>query len=253
MGLNPKELLIYKFRSFVLFSNFVGNFMKKLIIANWKLNPTSLKDAQKLAESINKTKKHTVVLCPPAIYLSQIKYPNLGAQDCFWAEKGAFTGQTSAVQLKDLKVKYCIIGHSEKREFGGDTNEIVNAKIKSCLSNKLIPVLCVGYATSVEQDDLEVIDVLKQQLDVGLAGVDASEVVVAYEPVWAIGSGKTPTPEHAEKVALFIKSKYGVEKVLYGGSANVATSPGMLKERNVDGLLVGGASLIDSQFNEIIN
>jgi triosephosphate isomerase len=227
--------------------------MKKLIIANWKLNPTTLKEAHKLAESIQRVKKHTVVLCPPTIYLSQIDFPNLGAQDCFWTEKGAYTGQVSTAQLKDLKVKYCLVGHSEKREFGGDTNEIINAKIKSCLANKIIPVLCVGYNTTVEQDDLEVIDVLKTQLEIGLKAVDATKVVVAYEPVWAIGAGKTPTPEHAERVALFIKSRYMVTKVLYGGSANIVTAPSMLKEPNIDGLLVGGASLVASQFNQIIN
>jgi triosephosphate isomerase len=232
---------------------------KKLIIANWKLNPTSLKEAHKLAESIQHVKKNTVVLCPPSIYLSQINYPSLGAQDCFWTEKGAYTGQVSTAQLKDLKVKYCLVGHSEKREFGGDSNEIVNAKIKSCLDNKIIPVLCVGYNTTVEQDDLEVIDVLKQQLEVGLAGVDTAKVIVAYEPVWAISSGnpyatkKIATPEHAEKIAIFIKSKFGVKKVLYGGSVNPSNGMNFLNEPNIDGLLVGGASLISSQFNQIIN
>jgi len=232
--------------------------MKKLIIANWKLNPTTLKDAQKLAASIERAKKNTVVLCPPTVYLSQIDYPNLGAQDCFWAEKGPHTGQTSAAQLKDLKVKYCLVGHSEKREVG-DTDEMVNAKVKACLENKIIPVLCIGFGTTVEQDDLEVTDVLKQQLDIDLAGVDASEVVVAYEPVWAISSGdpyatkKIATPDHAEKISIFIKSKFGVEKVLYGGSANPSNAKGFLDQQNVDGLLVGGASLIASQFNSIIN
>ncbi len=226
--------------------------MKKLIIANWKLNPTTLKEAQGLAASINIKAKNKVVLCPPTIYISNIQYPNIGAQDCFWADKGAYTGQTSAAQLKDLGAKYCIIGHSEKRAVG-DSDEMVNAKVKSLLENNVTPVLCVGYGTTVEQDDLEVIDVLKSQLDIGLANLDASLVVVAYEPVWAIGSGKTPTPEHAEKVSLFIKSKYGVKTVLYGGSANVSTGPALLAERNVDGLLVGGASLIAKDFNQIIN
>ena len=226
--------------------------MKKLIIANWKLNPTTLKDAQKLAGSINIKAKNKVVLCPPNIYLSSISYPNLGAQDCYWEDKGAHTGQTSPAQLKDVGIKYCLVGHSERREVG-DTDEMINGKVKACLAQKITPILCVGFGTTVDQDDLEVTDVLKQQLDVDLANVDASQVVVAYEPVWAIGSGKTPTPEHAEKVALFIKSKYGVGKVLYGGSANVATGPGLLAERNVDGLLVGGASLIAKDFNQIIN
>lgn len=232
--------------------------MKKLIIANWKLNPSTLKDAQKLAEAIERSKKNTVVLCPPTIYLSQINYPNLGAQDCFWAQKGPHTGQTSPAQLKDLKIKYCLVGHSEKREVG-DTDEMVNAKVKACLEYKIVPVLCVGFGTTVEQDDLEVADVLKQQLTIGLSGVDATKVIVAYEPVWAISSGdpyatkRIATPEHAEKIGIYIKSKFGVNKVLYGGSANPSNAKGFLDQTNIDGLLVGGASLIASQFNAIIN
>jgi len=226
--------------------------MKKLIIANWKLNPTTLKDAQALAALVSIKAKNKVVLCPPMVYLSSILYPNLGAQDCFWQEKGAYTGQTSVVQLKDLGIKYCIVGHSEKREVG-DTDEMINGKIKSLLENKIIPILCVGFGTKVEQDDLEVTDVLKQQLDVSLARIDRSKLIVAYEPVWAIGTGKNATPEHAEKIAIFIKSKYGVPKVLYGGSTNANNSKSFLQQPNIDGLLVGGASLIASQFNQIIN
>src|SRR5574340_365535 len=104
--------------------------MKKLIIANWKLNPATLKDARELASKIEQASKNTVALCPPAIYLSQIDYPNLGAQDCFWQEKGAYTGQTSPLQLVDLKIKYCIIGHSEKRGVG-ETDGQINLKLKA--------------------------------------------------------------------------------------------------------------------------
>jgi triosephosphate isomerase (TIM) len=232
--------------------------MKKLIIANWKLNPITLKDAQKLAGSISVKSKNKVVLCPPAIYLSQISFPNLGAQDCFWQEKGAHTGQTSPAQLKDMGVKYCIVGHSEKREVG-DTNEMIDAKVKACIANKIIPVLCVGFGTTVNQDDLEVTDVLKTQLSLNLKDIDVSKVIVAYEPVWAISTGdpyatkKVATPEHAETISLFIKTRFNVPKVLYGGSANLTNAESFLKQRNVDGLLIGGASLIPSHFNQIIN
>jgi triosephosphate isomerase len=227
--------------------------MKKLIIANWKLNPTTLKEAQKLAGSISIKAKNTVVLCPPTIYLTSISYPKVGAQDCFWQDKGAFTGQTSALQLKDLKISYCLVGHSERREFGGDTDEIVNAKIRSCLAAKITPVVCVGFGTSVENDDLEVVDILKQQLDKGLAKVDSAKVIVAYEPVWAIGTGKNASPEHAEKISIFIKNKYKVTKVLYGGSVNMTNAKSFLHQPNVGGLLVGGASLKAGEFNQIIN
>jgi triosephosphate isomerase len=230
--------------------------MKKLIIANWKLNPSSLKDAQKLAGSISIKAKNKVVLCPPTIYLSQIDYPNLGAQDCFWQEKGPFTGQTSPAQLKSLGVKYCLVGHSEKRAVG-DTDEMVNAKVKACLEHKIIPVLCVGFGTTVEQDDLEVVDVLKQQLAVNLKDIDASKVIVAYEPVWAISKGnpyitKAATPEHAETIAIFIKSKYKVEKVIYGASTNLNNAKSFLQQRNIDGILPGGVSLIPQHFNQVI-
>jgi triosephosphate isomerase len=226
--------------------------MKKLIIANWKLNPTTLKEAQKLAAAISRTKKNTVVLCPPTIYVSNIQYPNLGSQDCFWEEKGAFTGQVSPLQLKSLKIKYSIIGHSEKRATG-ETDEMINAKTKAALANAITPVVCVGFGTKVEQDDLEVTDVIKQQLDTDLKGIEVSKVVVAYEPVWAIGTGKVASPEHAETIGLFIKNRYGVKKVIYGGSVSPTNAKGFLEQRNVDGLLVGGASLIPSYFNEIID
>ena len=226
--------------------------MKKLIIANWKLNPVRLKDAQKLASLISKKSKNKVVLCPPAIYLSSVKYSNLGAQDCFWQEKGAYTGQTSPLQLKDLKVKYCLVGHSERRGLG-ETDEMVNAKLKTLLSHGIIPVLCVGYGTSVEQDDLEVTDILKSQLTLGLLGIEISKIIVAYEPFWAIGTGKVATPEHADKISLFIKTKFKVVSVLYGGSVNSMNAQSYLQQQQIDGLLIGGDSLIPAHFNTIIN
>ena len=232
--------------------------MKKLIIANWKMNPANLKEAKKLATAIHKKSKHTVVVCPPQAFLGAISFPRLGAQDCFWQNRGPFTGQVSPSQLKSLKVKYCLVGHSEKRALG-ETDEMVNAKIKSLLEEKITPVLCVGFGTKVEQDDLEVVDVLKAQLDVDLIGIEASKVIVAYEPVWAISSGdpmatkKVENPEHAEKIAIFIKNKYKVGKVIYGGSVNPYNAKGFLEQTNIDGLLPGGASLIPSYLNQIIN
>jgi triosephosphate isomerase len=232
--------------------------MKKLIIANWKLNPATLKDAQKLAAAISLKAKNKVVLCPPTIYLSQINYPSLGAQDCFWADKGTYTGQVSPAQLQDLGVKYCLVGHSERREFGGDSDEIVNAKVKACLAHKITPVLCVGFGTTVEQDDLEVADVLRAQLEIDLKDVDASKVVVAYEPVWAISKGnpyvtRAADAEHAEKMAIFIKTRFKAGKVIYGASVNINNAKGFLQQPNIDGLLPGGVSLIAKDFNAIIN
>ena len=226
--------------------------MKKLIIANWKLNPTTLKDGQNLAASISVKAKNKVVLCPPTIYLNAINYPNLGAQDCFWQESGAFTGQTSALQLKDLKIKYCIVGHSEKRTVG-ETDGMINFKILTLLEQKITPILCIGYGTTVEQDDMEVVDVLRTQLEIDLKNVDTSKVIVAYEPVWAIGTGHNATGEHAEKISIFVKNKYGIKTVLYGGSVNIGNAKEFLAQSNVGGLLIGGASLIAKDFNQIIN
>ncbi len=232
--------------------------MKKLIVANWKLNPVTLKEAAKLAESISVRARNKVVVCPPTIYLSSVQYPTKGAQDCFWEDKGHFTGQVSPLQLKSLKIKYCIIGHSERRA-AGDNDGQINFKLKACLRNGIIPILCVGYGTTAEEDDMEVVDVLKSQLETDLAGVDTRKTIVAYEPVWAISSGdpyltkKHPTPEHSERIALFIKTRFNVKTVLYGGSVNVFNAKGYLEQQNVDGLLVGADSLIPKHFNQIIN
>jgi len=232
--------------------------MKKLIVANWKLNPSTLNEAKKLAAAISRKSKHLSVICPPAGFLSGVSFPRLGAQDCFWENRGAYTGQVSPVQLKSLKVKYCIVGHSEKRALG-ETDEMVNAKVRALLEQGIIPVLCVGFGTKVEQDDLEVTDILKSQLEADLKSIDSSKVVVAYEPVWAISNGdplatnKVASPEHAERMAIFIKHRFGVGKVLYGGSVNPYNAKGYLDQPNIDGLLPGGSSLIPKYFNQIIN
>lgn len=231
---------------------------KKLIIGNWKLNPITVRAATALAGAIDPRPRHEAVVCPPSVFLPMVKYPRLGAQDCFWENKGAHTGQVSPLTLKSLKVKYCLVGHSERRNTG-ETETAIRLKVAALLSVGITPVLCVGHGTTVTQDDLEVTDVLRSQLASGLKGVDSTKVVVAYEPVWAISSGnpyatkKTPTPEHAEKIAIFIRTKFKPNKVLYGGSANSANALGYLSEPNIDGLLVGGASLLPKDFNAMIN
>lgn len=232
--------------------------MKKLIIANWKLNPLTLPEAEELAGKIDQAPLHTVVLCPPAIFLSKVSYPNLGAQDVFWKIKGPYTGQTSAAALKSMGVKYCIVGHSERRTLG-ETDEEIHGKIEILQENGIMPVLCVGFGTTIEEDDMEVIDILRAQLEAALAGgIDRKKVVVAYEPVWALSAGpgtakKTPTPEHIEKVAMFIKTKFEIKTVLYGGSATSVNAAEILSQHHVDGLLVGGASLLADDFNKMIN
>lgn len=216
------------------------------------MNPKTLKEAQKLALSLNRVKsKYKVVLCPPLVYLPLIKTRyDLGVQDLFWEESGAHTGSVSGTMLKQFKVKYAIIGHSEKREIG-DTDHEINLKLKAAIQNKLTPILCVGYGLDKSLDDEEVLLHLQQQIELDLSGVDPEKVIIAYEPVWAIGSGKPATADHAERVAMFIKIKFKVKKVLYGGSTNSANAKEFLSKQ-IDGLLVGGSSLAWEEFSKMI-
>ncbi len=231
--------------------------MKNLIVGNWKLNPITQTEAKKIVARIKPTKEVDVVICPPHPFLAVIKFPLVGAQDCFWNSKGPFTGQVSPATLKSLKVKYCIVGHSERRNVG-ETDEQINEKIKELLVFGITPILCVGHGTTVEEDDLEVIEVIKEQLKKALKGIESEKVVVAYEPVWAISSGnphatkRIATPEHVSRVALYIATKFKPMGVLYGGSVNAGNAEQFLQLPQINGALVGGASLIPSEFNAIV-
>lgn len=225
--------------------------MHKLIVANWKLNPLTAREATDLARKIDVVSKYEVVLCPPAPFLGLIEYMNIGAQDVSPQIKGPYTGQISSANLASLKVSYCIVGHSERRAMG-ETEAEINAKIQALLDYKITPILCVGYGTTVDQDELEVTDVLASQLRQDLDEVDPKKVIVAYEPVWAIGSGRPATSDHAEQIALYINTKFGVKSVLYGGSVNSTNSASFLSQHHIGGLLVGGASLLPDDFNKII-
>lgn len=225
---------------------------KKLIVGNWKLNPMTVSEAVALASKIDVVSANEVVICPPLPFLESIEYPHVGAQDCSPHIKGAYTGEVSPAQLASMGIKYCIVGHSERRAMG-ETDELVNAKVKALLDYKITPIICVGYGTNVKEDELEVTDVIGHQVMEAIEEVDPKKVVIAYEPVWAIGSGKPATPEHAEQIALYINTKFGVPRVLYGGSANGANAASFLVEPHVSGLLVGGASLLADDFNKIIS
>ena len=198
--------------------------MKKLIIANWKSNPTSKAEAKKLFNAVKKTK---AIICPPFPYLSVFKYNFLCAQDCLSPKK-----------LKDLGVKYVIIGHSERRALG-ETEEIVEKKLKAALKAGLIPILCVG-----EKKGENAKKVINKQLKKNLKGV-----IIAYEPVWAIGTGNFCSANKANKVREFIKEKLD-NKILYGGSVNSKIAKDYLKI-GFDGLLIGGASLDAEEFRKI--
>lgn len=243
---------------------------KKLVIGNWKMNPASVKDAEKLFTSIAKNlkniKKTEVVIAPPYVFiekLSKIKTSKvkLGAQNAFWEKPGAFTGEVSFEMLENIKVKYVIVGHSERRALG-ETNTEINKKIKSVLSAGMTPVLCVGE--SVRDENHEYLSVIQNQILECLAGLTKNnirDVVIAYEPVWAIGKGavREATPAEFLEVCIFIKKvlsdkfKNSNVTMLYGGSVHPENSKEFLMEGKADGFLVGRGSLDAKKFVEIIN
>ncbi len=237
--------------------------MKTLIAANWKLNPSTEKEAKKLFGAVKRGVKNVknteVVICPPFVYLPLFKGLTLGAQNVFYKEKGAFTGEISPLMFKDLKVKYVIVGHSEVRKYLNETNEIINKKIKAVLAVKLNPILCVG-----ENENENKSEILEKQIREGLKTIsskDAKNIVIAYEPVWAIGTGKNCSSEETMSSILFIKSiitklyNRGLSdkiKILYGGSVTSKNSDSYIKEAGANGLLVGGASLDPEEFVRIV-
>jgi triosephosphate isomerase len=239
--------------------------MNNLIVANWKMNPGSQKEAEDIFEEIKNGAKDVsseVVVCPPFIYLSELKGLTLGAQNAYFENKGAFTGEVSALMLKDLGVEYVIIGHSERRKYFGDTDEIVNKKIKKALEVGLKVIFCIGE-TSEERDAGKKNEVLERQIKIGLDGVASLESMnVAYEPIWAIGTGNNCGVEETKQSIAFIKDCFarqneqsafvGQVRILYGGSVKSDNSGSYIKEAGADGLLVGGSSLNAEEFVKIV-
>jgi len=241
------------------------------IAGNWKMN-MDIPKAQELVRALVKASLELVeaeiVVFPPFTALSEVKKIvegssiQLGAQDLFWEEKGAFTGEISATMLRDTGCQYVIIGHSERRQHFGETDKSVNKKIQSSLKHNLIPIVCIGE-TLEEREKGKTIKKVETQLKEGLEGLGNDQirkVIIAYEPIWAIGTGKNATPEQAEEIHSFIRDKfrdkYGIETascaiILYGGSVNPANSYFLFRQKNVDGGLVGGASLEANSFIEI--
>lgn len=245
--------------------------MRKPIIAgNWKMNKTA-KEAAELITALKPLvakSKPEVVVCVPytdlwtvaeAIKGSKI---HLGAENVAWADKGAFTGEISAEMLKEIGVEYVIIGHSERRQYFGETNETVNKRTKQALANGLKPIVCVGE-TLEEREKKRTNRVLKKQILEGFEGItDFTDVVVAYEPVWAIGTGKTATAEDANKTIGYIrrvvKTAFGEDvakalRIQYGGSMKPSNAKELMAERNIDGGLIGGAALKAEDFAAIVN
>jgi triosephosphate isomerase len=234
--------------------------MQNLIIGNWKENPITKKEAEELFDAIKKGVKglkSEVAVCPPYVFLPALAKSNggiaIGAQNVFYEEKGAFTGEISPAMLKDLSVEYVIVGHSERRKYFGETNEIINKKIKRSLDAGLKVIFCVGE-TQEEHDSGKKEEILKTQVQDGLKDIiDIDPINVAYEPVWAIGTGNNCSVEETKKSIDYIRQFVKPEtRILYGGSVKSENSGAYIKEALANGLLVGGASLVADEFIEIV-
>lgn len=247
--------------------------MRKPIIAgNWKMYKTieeAIELVNGIKEEANKTDVEVVVCCPftaltevrKAIGGSRVK---LGAQNLHWEEEGAYTGEISATMLRNIGVEYVIIGHSERRQYFHETDATVNKKVLKALEKDLKPILCVGE-TLEEREANKTFDIVKTQILGGLMEVSAEalkDIVIAYEPVWAIGTGKTATAEDANKVISYIreviKEKYDdtvseAVRIQYGGSVKPSNATEIMAEADIDGALVGGASLKAGDFVDIFN
>ena len=244
---------------------------KKIIAGNWKMNktPSEAVELAKMLKAKVDTDKSDVVFCVPAIDIipvgEVIKGTNiaLGAENVYFEDKGAYTGEISAPMLKDAGVKYVIVGHSERRQYFGETDEDVNKKIKKILEYGMTPIMCCGE--TLEQREMDItIEHIRMQIKKGLYGLtaeDAEKVVIAYEPIWAIGTGKTATSQQAQEVCAEVRKVvgevYGADKaekirIQYGGSVNGKNAAELFAMADIDGGLVGGASLKED-FENIVN
>lgn len=257
----------------------------KLVVGNWKMNNTTAESAaavEGFIKLVSAKSNVDVVICPPYLSIHRVReivrdtHIKVGAQDVFWKESGAFTGRISAQMLSDVGVSHCIVGHSETRgRFGklevseeslgyfAESNHTVNLKIRALLFQSIMPILCVGE-TEDERIAGSTEEVIREQLAAGLEGIDASELyffVVAYEPVWAIGTGKTCDSAEAGRICRFIQTTLAELldqdvaesiRVLYGGSVKAANAAELFSQEGIDGGLVGGASLDPGEFSRIV-
>lgn len=249
---------------------------RKLIAGNWKMN-NSIPEAVVLAQEISNCMERDwldhvdVAVCPPFVDLKPVKtvfeFDKLdvavGAQNVYWQEKGAYTGEVSVSMLKNIGCGYCVIGHSERRGLFSETNEEVNLKAKALIAGGIKPIVCVGESLAV-RDEGGYLEFVTAQVRAAFAGIEepaAKDCVVAYEPIWAIGTGRTATPEQAQEVCAAVRTTlaelFGREtadamRVLYGGSMNEGNACLLLAMDDIDGGLIGGASLKAKSFIEIV-
>ncbi len=245
---------------------------KKFIAGNWKMNKTSADGValvRDIVAAVGKQSDVEVVVCPPFTALESAAHAlegsnvKLGAQNMHFEASGAFTGEISAQMLRAIFATHVILGHSERRTIFGETDELVNKKVLAALKNQLRPIFCVGE-TLAEREAGATLKVVQTQVERGLEGVNkegAASVVVAYEPVWAIGTGKVATTEQAQEVHAFIRgllTNLFTEpvaqkmRILYGGSMKPANAPELLAQKDIDGGLIGGASLEARSFVELV-
>ena len=236
----------------------------KLIVANWKMN-FLYKNAFNFCKKIllkKKLIKNKFVICPPTTLILQLsskfKGITFGAQDCHYEKLGAYTGDISALMLKDINCKHVIIGHSERRKYYFEDHIILKRKIESVINAGLIPIYCIGEDINIKRKDKTKNHLLSQLLNT-LPKKNKNKIIIAYEPIWSIGTGNTPTVNEIEDVNLYIKKiitkinlSYKKTSILYGGSVNKHNSLVFLDNKNIDGLLIGGASLNLDTFSSIL-
>jgi triosephosphate isomerase len=243
-----------------------------IIAGNWKMNKT-IDEALALVKEIHyglaTPPEAEIIVAPTFTALNKVaeflhdSFISVAAQNIFWEDSGAYTGEISGLFAKDAGANYAIIGHSERRQYFHETNETVNKKIKAALKNQLIPIVCIGE-TLEQREANQVENVVQQQITEGLVdftAADLDKLIIAYEPVWAIGTGKTATPAQAEEAHIIIRKIIAEQfnenlaenmRILYGGSVKPANSQELLALENIDGALIGGASLKAHDFLEII-
>ena len=249
---------------------------KPMMAGNWKMN-NAIGEAVVLTQEISNNwwkdwgDKVDIVICPPVIDLKPVKTVLefdktkifVGAQNVYWEDAGAYTGEVSVRMIRECGCEYCIVGHSERRGLFGETNEDVNKKVRALVAGRLKPIVCVGESLAV-RDEGTTNEYVCAQVKAAFAGVDAEDAakcVVAYEPIWAIGTGRTATPEQAEEVCAAIRAQlavlFGEEtaqamRVLYGGSMNPGNVDALVAEPDIDGGLIGGASLKCDSFIQLV-
>lgn len=248
---------------------------KKIVAGNWKMNMDYTTGVSLFSEVVNMVKDEVrgdqlVVVCPPAIHLHSLSQlaaqhakVGVGAQNAHQAESGAYTGEISASMIKSSGAEYVILGHSERRQYFGETDTLLATKTNVALKNELTPIFCIGE-TLQEREAESHFTVISTQLNEGvfhLSAEEFSKIVLAYEPVWAIGTGVTASPEQAQEIHAFIRkevaNKYGQEvadatTILYGGSCNPKNAPELFAQSDIDGGLIGGASLKSRDFVDIV-